>query len=378
MRTTTLVCVLTLLATGLAATGRASTNAPRPAGDATAQSTLDALGPGFTRSETAHFVLLSDGSAAWTRSTSATLEGAYDAMDRFMRRMGLAVSPLTERLLCVLIRDHDRFAAFASARDGVQADWMAGYYATQTNRIVFCDSSTSPDFAVAANQASEMERSANEAAELASRARRERRPEVEEAYRAVAARARDAVAGYRLEIDRRALSAGIAKTTHEAAHIIAFNRGLQSRSRQYPFWLSEGLATCFEATSAADARRGMMGPEHENPIRSRDFADAAARGTLVPLDAFVEMNAAPPDDGDAATIMYAQAHALFRWLYRYEREKLAGLFTDIAAEPPGYIAPRRQGELFRARFGDATRLERRWLRETVESAPQVAGAPVEP
>jgi hypothetical protein len=76
--------------------------------------------------------------------------------------------------------------------------------------------------------------------------------------------------------------------------------------------------------------------------------------------------------------MYAQAHALYRWLHRHERGALAGLYTDIAREPAGMISPRRQGELFRARFGDVAKLERKWLRDAGEEAMKIAAAGEEP
>jgi hypothetical protein len=187
-----------------------------------------------------------------------------------------------------------------------------------------------------------------------------------EAYGSLAEAARADARRQRAELERQARAASVSKTLHEAAHLVAFNCGLQSRAHQYPFWMSEGLAACFEAAGEEEARRGRFGPEYENPTREREFAQALNEGALIPLEAFVEMVVVPGAHGgdeETARVMYAQGYAFFRWAYRYEKERLAALFMDIAAEPPGMIGPRRQGELFARRFGDPGALEARWLRD---------------
>lgn len=334
---------------------------------------LASLGPGFGRYETDRFVIACDGSAAWSRSTGVLLETTFDRFERLMRHLGVPMIEPEQKLACVLIQDHDRFEAFALAQDGIEARWMGGYYATHTNRVVFYDTETAPDFVRARNRLNELNEQAERAREQASDARRQKRQEAEALYRTLATRARESGERQRRLLADRAAQAGAAKTTHEAAHLLAFNCGLQLRSRQYPFWLNEGLATCFEAESVEAARKGHFGPERENPVRQREFAAAIAEAALVPLEALVEMTAADPDE-DVSRVMYAQAHALYRWLHRHERQSLAGLYADIAREPAGMISAKRQGELFRARFGDPARLERRWLRDAGAEAMKIAAA----
>lgn len=338
---------------------------------------LAALGPGFARSETEHFVILSDGSQPWTRSTASLLETTYDRFTRLMRHYKQPMATPPSKLQCILIENHDRFEAFALAHDNVHAQWMGGYYATHTNRIVFYNAETSPDFQHARARLSELDAQARRAQSEAAAARRSDNGNAEQVYRTLAAQARSAGDRQRRLLADRAAQAGAAKTTHEAAHLLAFNVGLQLRSRQYPFWLSEGLASCFEADSHDAARKGLLGPDRENPVRQREFAAALAEATLIPLEALVEMNKADADE-DTARVMYAQANALYRWLYRHERDALAGLYADISREPPGTIPPKRHGELFRARFGDIRKLERRWLRDAGAEALRIASAPDEP
>lgn len=341
--------------------------------DAAVAEALRTLGANSTTTETEHFIVLGDADPAWTRSTGVLLETTYDRFERLMRHLGLPMVVPASKLQCVLIKDHDRFEAFALAQDNVNAGWMGGYYATHTNRIVFYDSETSPDFVKARERLAQLNEQADRARQQASDARRDNRPEAEEVYKTFAARARDTSERQRRLLADRASQAGAAKTTHEAAHLLAFNCGLQLRSRQYPFWLSEGLATCFEAESVDAARKGLFGPERGNPVRQRELAAAIAEGTLIPIEALVEMIAADPDE-DTARVMYAQAHSLYRWLHRHERDALAGLYNDIARQPPGHISPRRHGELFRTRFGPSAKLERRWLHDAGAEALKLAAA----
>lgn len=359
-----LACSLALLASGAA---------PIPTDEEAVGATISALGASAARTHTDHFVIVGDADPAWARSTGLLLETTYERFERLMRHLKLPLAPPKSRLLCVLIKDHARFEAFARAQDNVDAGWMGGYYATHTNRVVFYDSETSPEFIAARERLAQIDEQAQRAKDDAARARRERKDDTADVYRSIAAKAEEASDRQRRQLADRAAQAGAAKATHEAAHLLAFNCGLQSRSRQYPFWLSEGLATCFEAESLAAAHKGLFGPDRDNPVRQRELAAAIAEGTLIPVEALIEMNAADPDE-ETARVMYAQAHSLYRWLHRHEREKLAGLYADIAREPAGMIPPRRQGELFRARFGPVARLERRWLHDAGAEALKLAAA----
>lgn len=369
--------IVTILILGLTAAGARPVDRVLPVDEPAVAQTQAALGPGVIRTESEHFVILCDGPVEWSRATSTLLENTYNQFTRLMRHLDQPITPLGAKLQCVLIRDHDRFEAFASAQDGVNARWMGGYYATHTNRIVFYETLTAPEFVEASRKLEGFETEARRAEEQARAAKPSNR-KISKAYRDLAERVRDAEDQQRDALEGQAARAGAAKTTHEAVHLLSFNCGLQLRSRQYPFWLSEGLATCFEAASVADARKGLFGPERQNFVRQREFAESLSAAGLIPLQTLVEMNNPPEGDEETARIMYAQAHSLFRWLHRYEQEALGGLFRDLASEPAGNITPERQGQLFRARFGDLAKLERRWLREAGEEALRVAAAPVEP
>ena len=303
--------------------------------DAVAEAMVQ-LGRGAWSTETEHFVIVSNADRAWTRDRAAMLEQAYDEVHRFGARVGVRMHPPESRLVCVLVGQHDQYEALALKHDNVRATWVSGYYASGSNRVVFYDDSTGPAFAGA-------------------------RARVEEARRRVAGGARDARMAVDAEDDRiaeAAKAASTAKTIHEAAHLVAYNCGLQSRARQSPFWFTEGLATNFETPTG----KGRLGPESPVEFREAEFVGLVARGPTIPLDQFVGLLEAPETDRTRAGEMYAQAYALFRYLARTEREALGAFARDVLAEPPGESTPARMRELFSARFGPPDQVERRWLK----------------
>ena len=62
-----------------------------------------------------------------------------------------------------VIYDVGDYADFARRTDKVQAPWVAGYYASGSNRIVMYDDATGPTFARANQQVAELEKQADEA-----------------------------------------------------------------------------------------------------------------------------------------------------------------------------------------------------------------------
>lgn len=324
--------------------------------------TADLLGPGFTRHETQHFVILSDAGRDWTLAKAALLERAHHQFFRVMDRMEYAAVPPEHKLHCVLFKEHAMYMTFARAHDGVEAPWVAGYYAGLSNRVVFYDDQTGPTFSRAFDELSQAERNATEMRSKARQAQRERQPGVAETLAARAEELDRRVGLERRRLREQATETSDAKTIHEAVHLLAFNCGVQSRARQYPFWLTEGMAVSFET----DRPSAAFGPDHPSDAREDEFRDTLRDGRLIDLEALIQLAAPPDRDTDTVDAMYSESYALFTYLYRYERRSLAGFLADVWAEPPGPIAPQRQLELFRARFGAPEAVERRWLRRMGE------------
>jgi hypothetical protein len=320
---------------------------------------LEAMfGAEFRRVETRHFVILTDAAPSWARERERLLERTYDMVLRFARRANLPARPPEHKLLVLLFAEHADYRAFAARHDGVEAAWVAGYYATLPNHAVFYDDATGPLAASAHASMEERARAARDARERAGELSRgsEYEREAAEQLRDQASALAEAV-----EDERRRISAELgltadAKAVHEAAHLVAFNAGIQLRSRHYPFWVTEGLATNFETHDPTRT----FGPDAPTEEREEQFDAIVGADGLIPLREFVGL--VHPPAGDERTIrrMYAQAYALFRDVFRYDREKLAALLDDIARERASALTEARLVELFERHFGDAEAYERRW------------------
>ncbi len=336
------------------------------------QQELDAasleLGADFRRYDSSHFLILSDCDEQWTRERARLLEAAYHQFQRIAARMNFQTLPPQHRLLCILIQEHAAYTDFARRSDGVDAAWVAGYYASRANRVVFYNDATGPAFKTAAEQldqfrkvAASAERKADSAnpSPAAPSAADNNATNSVAALREQARRFRVQLSTEQTRLTEQVQTASLTKTIHEAIHLISFNCGLQSRARQYPFWLTEGLASSFETLDPSAA----FGPDSTFPARDRELTAAYDDQRLIPLEAFVQLNSLSAPDADAARALYAQAHALFQYLFRFHRDDLAAYFRDIRAEPPGPITPDRHLQMFTARFGKPDRIERQWRRE---------------
>lgn len=316
--------------------------------------TLRLLGPRFQRTETRHFVILSDCSPSWTRSRGTLLERTRDQYFRMTDKLEISVRPHDHKLLCVLFDDPRQYASFARTHDGLAAGWVAGYYATGTNRIVFYNDENSPDLLQALAQLDDYERQAES---RRSKARDVGRGDRDLADRLLASADEIDVkiSAERSRLTRHTHDVAVAKAIHEAVHLLAFNTGLQSADRDYPFWLCEGLATTFE-TDAPDAA---FGPGHVSEARRQKVQAIVAQGGLIPFEQLVTRSSAPSDDARTADAMYQLSYALFAYLYRHERRALGAYLKAFQALPPGPLSERKQLELFKAHFGAPGRLQRR-------------------
>ncbi len=94
---------------------------------------------------------------------------------------------------------------------------------------------------------------------------------------------------------------------HEAAHQVAFNTGIHSRSAMPPRWVAEGLGTLFEAPGVWAPRKFPNQQHRFNRVRLRDFQNRAATRPQGFLPQFVSSDRIFGSDPLAA---YAEAWAL--------------------------------------------------------------------
>lgn len=329
-----------------------------PVDEEAVAATARLVGPLFARRETEHFVILSDCPIAWTDKRAQLLERTRHEFFRTMDRLGVPVIPHRRKLLCVLFDSEEAFRAFGVSHDAVAADWVGGYYASGSNRIVFFNDTNGRALDRAMENLDGYEREAQERRRQAQAARQQGQRDYARRLLASAQDIERQVRAERRRILQETADKATAKATHEAAHLLAYNTGAQATTHAQPFWLSEGLAMAFETAGAGAA----FGPEQVYTPRLERYHKFRDEGRLMPLAELVSLDDAPRGDQETVESAYTQSYVLFTFLYRYEREAL-GTYMRTVSDPANRPAgPAWQVRVFQEHFGDVSRLERKLLR----------------
>lgn len=317
------------------------------------EATRGLLGPGFRRSDTPHFVVLSDCDVGWTNTRAQVLERTRDQYFRVARRMAVPVVPHEHKLLCILFQNHETYRAFARTHDGVEASWVAGYYSTNANRIVFFNEASAPGYADANSNLETYRTRVRSLREQAETAKTNGRAATADELNTKADALELGVRSASQKLTAHAAAGSTRKAIHECIHLLSFNTGMQFRDHDYPFWLSEGLATNFETDQVGRA----FGPDRTVDTDRRElFDELAAASKLMPVESLVRLNEVP-EGTDAADGLYSQSFVLFNYLFNKDPRKLGGYIQTLGGGTSG----RRQGpefrEVFSQHFGDPVSVE---------------------
>lgn len=148
---------------------------------------------------------------------------------------------------------------------------------------------------------------------------------------------------------------------HEATHQTAYNVGLHTRFAPGPRWVSEGLATMFEARGVHSSRSQDRQTDRINYERLRDYRQTVesndSLGSLanyLSSDQLFQRTAIPA---------YAQAWALTFFLSETRPQEYADYLSRLAVRPnfEAYSAAERVVD-FQRSFGDIEPLERHFKR----------------
>lgn len=227
---------------------------------------------------TPRFVVRGDASPDSAADLGDWLEQVADVFETEARDLGFDPRRPAAPLEVLFFASRADFVAFARDVDNVDASSMGGYYAPGPNRVALYDDRSTASFARALASMDSNEQAAAE---------------------------RDV---------RRATRR---KAAHEAAHLLAYNTGVQSPGVDYPAWFTEGLA---------------------ERVASRAMREPRAHAGGSPWQAFAKALLL----GSTAGERYAGAHAAF--------EALAAHAPGAAAR---FEAARRAS--VRAALADATR-----------------------
>ncbi len=313
----------------------------------TVQTSLRFLaGVAFQTTATEHFAIIHEAGAGDIAGTGKALESAYQHFYSVFSQAGFNLSRSDGRLVWICFPQQSGFNKYALRAEGMDLSWLDGYYSTLTNRVAVVQ----PNLRMAEREPVNPPRMGDMRITLAANKQSEKVLPM-------------APAEPRLDITR---------LTHELAHQLAFNSGLQKRGVMYPVWVSEGLATNFESD-------GLSGVSvmSSNRARSSCLATAHAAAELIPLREFVVQTRVPAD-AQLSRQHYAQAWAFFRFLLTERPESLRAYLTRVANRPAGRCgADALLGEFIEV-FGAPEVLERSWrafvVRQTqTASADQPAG-----
>lgn len=277
------------------------------------------LGVDLQVRQSAHFYLVSSAGASPMEHTGQLLDGVYQGFYASFTGAGFKVGTLPEKLVCVCFNSYEEFENYGRAADGTEASWMDGYYSYRTNRVAVVRSGAGGSAPVTA-----------------------------------AARPGGPAAMY--SAPRQASPTdglNFRTTSHELAHQLAFNSGIQKQGVGYPFWLTEGLATNFESESPEG-----VGLQSKPTRYTSRLASARNAGRLIPLDRLATMTSLPTTEGEATRDAYAQAWGLFRFLLDSRSEQLRSYMASLARSWPGEKSEQSLRRRFVQAFGDPAALER--------------------
>jgi hypothetical protein len=300
------------------------------------------LDASFETTATEHFVLFHEPGAGYVAEACRTLEYAYGHFYEVFSQAGFDLSRSNGRLVWICFPQKSDFSKYALRAEGMDLSWLDGYYSTLTNRVAIVQQTD----------------------------RKVRRPE--ETTGPSASDVQVAVAANRsphdgvLPMSAEGQRFDVTRLTHEVAHQLSFNSGIQKRGVMYPLWVSEGLATNFEFDGSVTA-----GLEHCNAARCKGLGEAYAAGEQVPLRQFVVQTTVPPD-AHVGRRYYAQAWAFFQFVLTERPESLRTYLHRLAQERPEHRDADTLLAEFVGAFGSPETLELAWNAFLARQAQQAS------
>ena len=300
------------------------------------------LDASFQTTTTEHFVLFHEPGACYVAGACRTLEYAYEYFYDVFSKAGFDLSRSKDRLVWICFPRKSGFSRYALLAEGMDLSWLDGYYSTLTNRV-------------AVVQGDQKARRLEEAVPLSGSG-----PEpVVGADRSLREGVLAMAAGQQFDVTR---------LTHEVAHQLSFNSGIQKRGVMYPLWISEGLATNFEFDGTSSA-----GLEHCNTARCNGLLEAHAAGGLVPLRQFV-VQTTVSTDLHVGRRYYAQAWGFFQFILAEHPESLRICLQLAAKNHPDHRDATTMLAEFTEAFGAPDALEESWKAFLVRQAQQASAS----
>ena len=273
---------------------------------------------------TEHFVVCYDTTDVYARWNANLYERMYKGMMRFWKEKGIELeAPRFPMVALIFSRQEDYIDD--SKRDFRGGENTFGYYTQTTNRLATFDLTGIEGMLPPGAQVQREEL----ITEIFSRPQAERQ---------------------------------VATILHEACHQIAFNTGLQRRLGDYPFWLSEGIATFFESPDF-NSSSGWGGTGKINYFNLGNLRQYAR---IRPADSMMKLLV--QDDllrrGETSTAAYAESWGLTYFLIKRKPKNFVEYLKLLRERLPGNPADAKQRlDDFRSCFGeDLDKLDKEFVR----------------
>ncbi len=232
----------------------------------------------------------------------------------------------SSNLIWILIDDVNEMRTYSECTDFKDMSGLTSYYSTRTNRVVLLLSDTVAVRSPAGTQYKKFH------PDLLPNA--------------------PAILG---QTTTESLNSNPEIIAHEIAHQLAFNTGLQKRGCEYPFWVSEGLATNFEVPRDGKEFLG------DNSVRYEQLYEIYHNDSLIPLEDFVTLTDISFSGDLRIEHLYGQAWGFFHFIFLEQRSELADYLTSLSSRGQGRKKPQYFTDLFSMCFGSPARLEKRWF-----------------
>ncbi len=286
---------------------------------------------------TSHFFLVSENGSGIPSALGSALDAIHERLSQAMASYGLPLETARGPLLWICFENRQQYRRYSMEVEHANPAFQDAFYSTRTNHVVlYSGSLTQP------------RRVAGRATVPGSAVHLTSMPSGSVSRRAIPG----PITADRIEV-----------LTHEMAHQLAYNSGLQKRGVMYPLWVSEGLATYFEGCALPD-RQG-------NRSRQERLAKLGAEGRLLSLGRLAVLTgpeALEPSAADA----YAQFWGLLGFLMESHPTELRAYLTDLSQLPQGRRPSASLRREFVRHFGPIEPLERQWWR-FVASLPRASG-----
>lgn len=296
--------------------------------DSTDLTTLKTLLGLSETTTTEHFVLVHEPGAGYPAKVGRALEYAYQQFYGVFAHAGFELPRSQGHLVWICFPHQSDFNKYTLQVERMDLSWLDSYYSTLTNRVAIVQA----DPRVPEG---------------------EDRPLLGDEVRASLASDRQPGQGV-LPMAAAKPRLDIARLTHELAHQLSFNSGLQKRGVMYPVWVSEGLTTNFEFEWPAGT-----GLDRCNAARCDCVLEMRDEGGLIPLRQFVVQTRVPADTY-VGRRHYAQAWAFFQFIVTLYPGNLRVYLEQLASKHPGNRDPRTLLAEFTRAFGPPEDLEDAW------------------